>query len=120
MLEFETRRTLLGYENQALIEFVILIFRYKILLDKLITHLKTTSMYMYDGYHFGGMHLIWWFVWVIFLFWVFALPYGMPGQRRRKDSALEILQKRFAAGELNNGEYLEKKEIIKNDFPKNR
>jgi ferredoxin-NADP reductase len=25
-------------------------------------------MYTYYGYHFGGMYLIWWFVWLVLLF----------------------------------------------------
>ncbi|MDQ2864138.1 MAG: SHOCT domain-containing protein, partial [Bacteroidota bacterium] len=29
----------------------------------------------YDGYHFFGMHLVWWFIWMIFIFWIFATPY---------------------------------------------
>ena len=67
---------------------------------------------MYDGYHFWGMHLIWWFVWVIFLIWIFALPYDIPGERRKKDTPLDILKKRYAAGEINNEEYLEKKKNL--------
>ena len=69
-------------------------------------------MHMYDGYHFWGMHLIWWFVWVIFLIWIFALPYDIPGERRKKDTPLDILKKRYAAGEINNEEYLEKKKNL--------
>lgn len=73
---------------------------------------------MYDGYHFWGMHLIWWFVWVIFLFWVFALPYNIPGQRMKKDSPLDILKNRFANGHITNEEYQEKKKILENDLAK--
>ena len=69
----------------------------------------------YDGYHTWGMHLMWWFVWVIFLFWVFALPYDIPGQRKKKDSPVDILQKRLASGHITNEEYHEKKKIIEND-----
>ena len=73
---------------------------------------------MYDGYHFGGMHLIWWFFWIILTVIVFATPYDIPGQRKRKDSPLDILQKRFAAGEITNEEYLEKKKMLENDSVK--
>lgn len=69
-------------------------------------------MYMYEGYHFVGMHLIWWLVWLIILFWIFAIPYDVPGQRKRKDSPLDILRKRFALGEIDNNEYQEKKNIL--------
>lgn len=29
-------------------------------------------MHNYDGYF--GMHLIWWFIWIVFLIWVFMIP----------------------------------------------
>ena len=70
----------------------------------------------YNGYHFWGMHLGWWFVWLIFIFWIFATPYDIPGQRSRKDSPLDILQKRFASGQITNDEYLEKKMILEKDL----
>jgi putative membrane protein len=56
---------------------------------------------MYDGYHFGGMHLFWWIVWMVLLFWIFVTPYNIPGQRMPKDSPLDILKKRYASGEIN-------------------
>ncbi|MFO0321067.1 MAG: SHOCT domain-containing protein [Bacteroidota bacterium] len=67
---------------------------------------------LYDGYHFWGMHLLWWFVWVILIFWIFATPYEIPGQRRKRDSSLEILKKRYAAGQIKKEEYLEMKRIL--------
>ena len=67
---------------------------------------------LYDGYHFWGMHLIWWIIWLFLLFWIFAMPYNIPGQRMMKDSPLDILQKRFALGEITNEEYQEKKKIL--------
>lgn len=70
---------------------------------------------MYEGYHFGGMHLMWWFVWIILLFWIFALPYDIPGQRKKKDSPLGVLQKRLASGQITSEEYHEKKNILESD-----
>lgn len=69
-------------------------------------------MYMYDGYHFVGMHLFWWFLWVMFLLWIFATPYHVPFQQKKKNSPLDILKNRFAAGEITNEEYQEKKKIL--------
>jgi putative membrane protein len=46
------------------------------------------------------------------LFWIFATPYDIPGQRRRKDSPLEILKRRFANGEIKIEEYQEKKKLL--------
>lgn len=73
---------------------------------------------MYDGYHVYGMHLVWWFVWLVFIFWIFATPYYVPGQRKKYDSPLSILQKRFASGEINKEEYEERKQIIEKDTKK--
>lgn len=69
-------------------------------------------MYMYDGYHFGGMHLFWWIVWTLLLFWIFAVPYNIPGQRMKKDTPLDILKKKYAAGEINKVQYDERKAVI--------
>jgi putative membrane protein len=73
---------------------------------------------MYNGYHFGGMHLLWWFIWLIFIFWVFAIPYDIPGQRKKKDSSLDILQKRLAAGQITKEDYQEHKALIEKDLVK--
>jgi len=70
---------------------------------------------MYDGYHFLGMHLFWWFGWGIFIFWIFALPYEIPGQRRKKDTALDILEKRFIDGKIHADEYREKRRVLLQD-----
>jgi len=69
-------------------------------------------MMYYDNYHFWGMHLIWWFIWMVLLFWIFATPYNIPGQRVKNDTPLDTLKKRFANGQINNEEYQEKKEIL--------
>lgn len=66
----------------------------------------------YDGYHWAGMHLLWWLLWVGFFLFVFATPYDIPGERRKKDSPLDILKRRFASGELTNEEYLDKKKLL--------
>ncbi|WP_367890409.1 SHOCT domain-containing protein [Polaribacter litorisediminis] len=68
-----------------------------------------------EYYNFWGMHLIWWFLWIIVLFWIFATPYDIPGQRTKKGTPLDILKKRFASGEINKEEFLEKKELIENN-----
>lgn len=66
----------------------------------------------YHGYHIWGMHLFWWFIIVVLIIWIFATPYDIPGQRRKKDSPLDILQKRFTSGTITKDEYQEKKEIL--------
>jgi putative membrane protein len=71
----------------------------------------------YENYYWG-MNFIWWFIWLLILIWIFAVPYDIPGQRKRRDSPLDILQKRFAAGHITNQEYHEKKKILDNDLTK--
>lgn len=66
----------------------------------------------FDGYQFWGMHIVWWMIWFGLLFWIYALPYDVPGQRNKKDSPLDILRKRYAAGEITMAEYEEIKTIL--------
>lgn len=72
-------------------------------------------MHVYDGYHFWGMHLIWWFIWIFFIIWFFATPWDVSGQRIKKDSPLDILQKRFSSNQITKEEYQERKEILQNN-----
>lgn len=71
---------------------------------------------MFYTNNYWGMNLVWWLIWMIILFWIFATPYDIPGQRRRKDSPLDILQKRFALGQITNTEYQERKKILEKDL----
>ena len=70
----------------------------------------------YENYYWG-MNLVWWVLWIMLLIWIFALPYDIPGQRKRKDTPLEMLKRRFAAGQISNEEYQEKKKILEIDVP---
>jgi putative membrane protein len=65
----------------------------------------------HDSY-FLGMHLVWWAVWLTVIFGVFALPYDIPGRRRKKYSPLELLENRYTAGEISIAEYNMRKEKI--------
>ena len=67
---------------------------------------------LYNGYHFLGMHLVWWLVWSLLLFWVFATPYAIPGLRTKKGSAIDILQKRLAMGEISLDEFQERSKLL--------
>jgi putative membrane protein len=73
---------------------------------------------MFYNNYFWGMGFIWWFVWLILLLWIFAIPYDIPFQRNRPISPLDALQRRFASGEIGVDEYREKKKIIEMDFIK--
>ncbi|MVT39506.1 SHOCT domain-containing protein [Chitinophaga oryziterrae] len=76
---------------------------------------------MFYGYYFWGMHAMWWFIWFIFLFWIFVLPYDIPGERRNKksESPLDILKRRFASGQITKAEYEESKKVLESDSVKN-
>jgi len=75
-------------------------------------------MNMYDGYYFGGMHLIWWFIWLVFIFWIFFTRWYIPGDRRKTESSLDILQRLYASGELTKEQYLEHKQLLEKSEPK--
>jgi putative membrane protein len=64
------------------------------------------------NYQVLGMHFIWWFLWIFILIWIFATPYEIPGQRSKKGSPLDILKKRYAAGQITKDEYLESKKNL--------
>lgn len=64
-------------------------------------------MFYYNN--FWGMDFIWWFIWIMLLIWIFAIPYDIPFQRNAKNSPLDILQKRFASGEISKDDYDERK-----------
>ncbi|GGK18704.1 hypothetical protein GCM10007962_11110 [Yeosuana aromativorans] len=71
-------------------------------------------MHFYDG-HFGGMHLIWWIIWMVFIVWIFFVPADIPYQKSKKESPLDILKKRFAKGEISKEEFEESKKILNSD-----
>jgi len=70
---------------------------------------------MHDAHFFWGMHWIWWLLWIFLLLWIFATPYNIPGERRKKETPLDILKRRFANGEITKEEYEEKKNILNKD-----
>ena len=71
-------------------------------------------IYLFDNYYFG-MNLLWWFAWLGLLFWIFAVPYDIPGQRNQRNSAAAILRKRLDALAITKAEHDEKLRILEND-----
>lgn len=69
-------------------------------------------MDQYNGNHFYGMHLIWWVIWIIFILWILASTLKSSRKKRKEETPLDILNKRFANGEISKEEYDEKKKII--------
>ena len=67
-------------------------------------------MFYYNN--LGGMNFIWWFIWIMLFLWIFAIPFNIPGQRFKKDSPLDVLQKQFASGQITKDEYQERKKML--------
>lgn len=74
---------------------------------------------MFHGTHMGffpmGYGLL---IWIIIIFVIGLLIYLLANKTSKRDSskkkdAIEILEERFARGEISKEEFLEKKEIIK-------
>ena len=68
---------------------------------------------MYWG--FGGMHYVWWMFWVGSIFLFFSL--ATPVRRGRysslvRETPLDILHRRYAAGELTTAEFDERRERL--------
>jgi putative membrane protein len=66
---------------------------------------------MYWGWGFWGMSVFWWFFWValIVLFFSFLTPVPRSRARERRETPLDILQRRYANGELTTAEYEERR-----------
>lgn len=72
----------------------------------------------YDaGWWFWGMHAFWWFFWIVVIVaFVWLLT---PAQRgRARETPLQILQRRFAAGEISEQEYEARKRTLERDAPR--
>ena len=67
---------------------------------------------MFFDYHFFGMHMMWWVFWLLLLVVTFGWFEPVSKTRIRRDTPLEILQRRFASGEITAAEYEEKKTIL--------
>lgn len=65
--------------------------------------------------HYLGMNLLWWFVWGVLLFWIFVLPFDIPGQRKSKEASLFLLKRRFAMGQITTAEYTEKRKLFEKE-----
>ena len=71
---------------------------------------------MFYSNYYWGMNPIWWIIWMIIIVWIFAIPYDIPGERKQKDTPLDILQQRYALGQMTTEEYKERKRIITEDM----
>jgi putative membrane protein len=67
---------------------------------------------MYWGYHYWGMHAFWWMFWVAIVVWLLFWP---PRARAPRDSALETLRRRFAAGAIDDDEYRHRLGVLRGE-----
>lgn len=68
----------------------------------------------YDGWGLWGMHLFWWLFWIILIVALFSLFTPVPRARQRA-TALELLARRYATGEISTEEYEERKAKLEHD-----
>ena len=68
----------------------------------------------FDGWGFWGMHFFWWLFWIVLIVGFFALIEPVPRGRQRL-TPLEVLQRRYAAGEITEKEYEERKAKLERD-----
>ena len=64
-----------------------------------------------------GMHLFWWIFWILLIVFFFALLTPVPRKRAHlyRQTPLEILQRRYANGEITTQEYEERKSRLERD-----
>ena len=66
--------------------------------------------------YYWGMHTYWWFWWLFM--WLMFFSFFMPVRRhvyRQMQSPLQLLQARYAAGELTSEEYEERRAKLLRD-----
>ena len=70
----------------------------------------------YDGMGFFGMHAFWWLFWIGLVVAIFSMAEVTPKSKMRKrETPLELLQRRYAAGEISSEEYAERKAKLEAD-----
>ena len=74
---------------------------------------------MHWGYYgFFGMHAFWWIFWILAIVLLFSFTTPVPkGKMKAAETALQILQRRFARGEIDATEYEARKARIIRDQP---
>ena len=70
----------------------------------------------YNEYYLLGMHILWWFFWLFSSATIFVFLMKLKENSSKKYDPIDLLKHRFAAGFINNYEYLEKKKLLENDL----
>lgn len=71
-------------------------------------------MHFFNGWGFLGMHVFWWLFWIILILALFGFFEPVPRHRAR-ETPLQVLQRRYAAGEISTEEYEERKKHLVQD-----
>ena len=70
------------------------------------------------GWSFIGMHMFWWIFWFGLIVVAFGTVTPVPrSQLRSGERALDILRRRYAAGQLSTEEYEQRKLVLEHDEP---
>lgn len=70
----------------------------------------------YDGWGFFGMHALWWLFWILVIGAAVVFLFQAPTRRASdRETPLEILQRRYAAGEISEKQYEEHKTKLERD-----
>lgn len=67
---------------------------------------------------FFGMHFFWWLFWIALVVTAFATVTPVPkNQMKSGERALDILRRRYAAGQVSTEEYERRKAVLERDEP---
>ena len=70
----------------------------------------------YDGWGFFGVHALWWLFWIAVVGVGVALAWQATSRRPTEpETPLQLLQRRYAAGEISREEYAERKHTLERD-----
>lgn len=62
-----------------------------------------------------GMHWGWWIIWIIAIVVIVLLITRSRSAKTRRETPLELLERRYAAGEISTEEYDERKARLQQD-----
>ena len=75
-------------------------------------------MALANEWTFVGMHFLWWFVWIAIIVGAFTTYTPIPkNQLRSGERALDILRRRYAAGQFSSEEYERRRIVLERDEP---
>jgi putative membrane protein len=71
---------------------------------------------MFDGHDWmWGMHWGWWIIWIVAIVAIVLLITRSRSASPQRETPLELLERRYAAGEISTQEYEERKARLQQD-----